>query len=210
MLKLYIILKYIYYLKYILFKIYIDTLINTLINMPDTEILKTITDETVKLQLTTALEDISKQHSIPLQDLEQLMYEQLATHNLEQKPKKKTNIIMPVNRCCAEVAAGRQCKRAKKDGTNYCKLHQKKRYNDFDPSEIKDKEKLSETKKTDKNILEGRIIDLDIDGENRKFIYNSDLGGILFNYDLYNPTLYGLLKANGEIIKFDPSLIADD
>ena len=89
MLKLYIILKYIYYLKYILFKIYIDTLTNTLINMPDTEILKTITDETVKLQLTTALEDISKQHSIPLQDLEQLMYEQLATHNLEQKPKKK-------------------------------------------------------------------------------------------------------------------------
>jgi len=86
----------------------------------------------------------------------------------------------PEKRCIAYNADLEQCKRSKKDGTNFCRRHVKKQSNGTIFDKIKEKTQEIEVIKDDSidNIEEGNIIYIEgieyIHIPSKNFIYNFD------------------------------------
>jgi hypothetical protein len=73
-------------------------------------------------------------------------YERLSFDNIDfQKRKRVKNFVPIFDRCCAKRAAGEQCTRRKKDGSEFCGTHMK-----GTPHGISDS--MSETKNTSQKI----------------------------------------------------------
>ena len=190
--------------------------------MADINVYSDIIKQTVVQQLSKAVEEISLDNNISKSDLEEIIKDHYVTPVIQPKIKKKKKEILLKDRCRACVCAdgGRQCKRPKKNNTNYCSLHQRNRtkdYNSNDEINTTEKSKGKSKKKTnnDNSVdITNVYINVYINNIKERFIYNADLGNLLFTNDLNNPKLYGKIIngainresdfISGKIIKLDP------
>ncbi len=126
------------------------------------------------------------------------------TFNRDYKPKKKRELKIPLpqDRCNAIASEGEQCRRSKKDNTDYCRRHKHKRtYGTIHDKPLvnnKIENKVIINQKKDTNVNEdleiehkGNLITLE-DGTEVIFIPTT---GLCYSYSI-EPKLLGTLSSD--------------
>jgi hypothetical protein len=123
------------------------------------------------------------------------------TFNRDYKPKKKRELKIPLpqDRCNAIASEGEQCRRSKKDNTDFCRRHKHKRsYGTINDkpvvnNKIENKVVISNTTNTNSDDLEiehkGNLITLE---DNREVIFIPTTG-LCYTYSI-EPQLLGTLS----------------